>query len=94
VVAVVDLATLIGISSEAPHPLEHVVMMDRARRGLGFAVGPVLGVEPLDCAVPVWAGGKKELRRGTARSLQHGMPVTLLDADVLEAQGSALFAPV
>jgi purine-binding chemotaxis protein CheW len=94
VVAVVDLARLLGISNEAPQPLEHVVMLDRARRGLGFSVGPVLGVEPLDCAVPVWAGGEKELRRGTAHSQQHGMPVTLLDADVLETQGSALFAPV
>jgi purine-binding chemotaxis protein CheW len=44
VVAVVDLAKVLGVSLESPHQLEHVVMLDRARRALGFSVGPVLGV--------------------------------------------------
>ena len=94
VVAVVDLAKVLGISLDAPPQLEHVVMLDRARRGLGFSVGPVLGVEPLDCAAPAWAGGQKDLILGTVRSAEQGAPVTLLDPDVLESQGSALFAPV
>ena len=94
VVAVVDLAKLLGISPNEAPTQEHVVMLDRARRGLGFSVGPVLGVEALDCPAPVSAGGQQALSRGTAHSPQHGMLVNLLDPDVLESQGSALFAPL
>jgi purine-binding chemotaxis protein CheW len=92
VVAVVDLAKVLGISPDVPH-LEHVVMLDRGRRGLGVSVGPVLGVEPLQVAVaePV---SPTDLLRGTVISGQHGLPVTLLDPDILESRASALFAPL
>ncbi len=92
VVAVVDLAKFLAIPLTSPPTLEHVILLDRARGGLGFSVGPVLGVEPLDCAAPVLAGENRELLRGSARSVQYRAPVTLLDPEVLEARGSALFA--
>jgi hypothetical protein len=42
----------------------------------------------------MWDSGRKDVVRGTVRSVQQGAPVTLLDPDILESQGSALFAPV
>ena len=48
VVAVVDLAALVGL---APQRLEaasgHVLILDQGKRALGFLIGGVLGVETL-----------------------------------------------
>ena len=92
VVAVVDLAKVLGISPDVPS-LEHVVMLDRGRRGLEVSVGPVLGIEPLQ-PTATERSSPTDFTRGTVISVQHGLPVTLLDPDQLETQASALFAPV
>jgi len=53
VVAVVDLAALVGL---APQPLAaasgHVLILDQGKRALGFLVGGVLGVEAIVPASP------------------------------------------
>lgn len=48
VVAVVDLAALLGIAGEEPGEASphHVVLLDRGRGATGLLVGAVLGVEP------------------------------------------------
>jgi purine-binding chemotaxis protein CheW len=91
VVAVVELAPLLGLAPDALGPGQgHVLLLDRERRGLGVLVSSVLGVEPLAPAreVALEPGG---LDRGVAEV--HGAAVTVLDADVLEARAAALFQP-
>lgn len=87
VVAVVDLAPLVGL---APQPLApgqgHVMVLDRERRALGLLIEGVLGVEPLGSPE---RGGTGPAVRGVV-SLR-GAPVTMLDPDALAAEAKALF---
>ena len=92
VVAVVDLAAMLGLAGSGGHPGEHVIILDRGRRALGFLVGPVLGVEPLSGAAAL--SGAPAAVRGRAPSARHGADVVLLDPDVLEGHATALFAPL
>lgn len=86
VVAVVDLAELMGL---APQPLQaglgQVVMLERDKRSLGLLVGGVLGVEPLD-GVEAPPG---RLVRGVAAASMGA--VTLLEPDALADTAAALF---
>ncbi len=85
VVAVVDLAPLVGLPDQ---PLAggqgQVLILDRDRRGLGLLVGAVLGVEPL-----VAESARPGLLCGVARAAAGA--VSLLDPAVLVAQAEALF---
>jgi purine-binding chemotaxis protein CheW len=85
VVAVVDLAPLVGLAAQ---PLAagagHVLVLDRDKRTLGLLVGAVLGVEPLP---PPEAGAG--VVRGVAAA--RGGAVTLLAPDAVAAQASSLF---
>jgi purine-binding chemotaxis protein CheW len=86
VVAVVDLAALVGL---APQPLEaargHVLILDVGKRALGFLVGGLLGVE----ALPPPEDGAGGLVRGVATA-SFGA-VTLLGADSLQSEAARLF---
>jgi purine-binding chemotaxis protein CheW len=86
VVAVVDLAALVGLP---PQPLEaatgHVLILDSGTRGMGFLVGAVLGVE----TIPPPADAAGGLVRGVAPAT--GGAVTLLGADALAADAERLF---
>lgn len=85
VVAVVDLAALVGLT---PQPLQGgagmVLILDQGKRALGLLIGGVLGVEPL---APPEAGGG--LVRGLAEA--RAGAVTVLGAEALAEQASALF---
>jgi purine-binding chemotaxis protein CheW len=85
VVAVVDLAALVGLP---PQPLAatagHVLILD-GKRSLGFLIGGVVGVEPLE--PPPDAGGGLVRGVATARS----GAVTLLGPDALAREAGALF---
>lgn len=86
VVAVVDLAPLVGL---APQPLAagqgHVIVLDRDKRSLGLLIGAVLGVEPLAPA----EGAVGALVRGVTASRDGA--VTVLAPDALAAEAAALF---
>jgi purine-binding chemotaxis protein CheW len=86
VVAVVDLAALVGL---APQPLvegaAHVVILDHGKRSLGFLIGGVVGVERL--APP--ADGGAGLVRGVAAARSGA--VTVLGAAPLVEAAVALF---
>ncbi len=86
VVAVVDLAALVGLP---PQPLEaatgHVLMLDPGKRAMGFLVGGVLGVETI--VPPADAPGG--LVRGVAAAA--GGAVTLLGAEALTGEAERLF---
>lgn len=89
VVAVVELAPLVGLPPDALGPGQgHLLVLDRDRRGLGVWVAAVLGVEPLE---PPREGAFEpgRLDRGVAEV--RGAAVTVLDPDVLEARAAALF---
>jgi len=89
VVAVVELAALLGLPTEALGPSQgHVLILDRDRRGLGLLVASVLGVEELP-----GPGGERRsaLTRGVAEV--RGVAVTLLDEEVLSARAADLFQP-
>ena len=86
VVAVVDLAVLVGL---APQRLEgasgQVLILDPGKRALGFLIAGVLGVEPIrppDGAAP-------GLVRGVAAAASGA--VTLLGADALATAAERLF---
>jgi purine-binding chemotaxis protein CheW len=87
VVAVVDLAQLMGLTAQ---PLEagsgHVLILDQGKRALGFLIGGVVGVEPL--APPEDAA--QGLVRGVAAASSGA--VTVLAADVLAGEAARLFA--
>jgi purine-binding chemotaxis protein CheW len=85
VVAVVDLAPLVGLPRQ---PLEggQVVVLDLERRALGLLIEGVLGVESFE--VPE-AASPGAVVRGVASV--KGLPVTVLDPDSLAAQSKALF---
>jgi len=86
VVAVVDLAPLVGL---APQPLlpgvGQVLVLDHGKRALGLLVAGVLGVEAVEA--PAAKGGA--LVRGVAPALAGA--VTVLGPDVLVIEASRLF---
>ena len=82
VVAVVELAPLLGLPRDALGPAQgHLLLLDRGRRALGVLVSAVLGVERIP-ARPAGAAGEVG-----------GAPVTVLDGDALEALAAGLFQP-
>jgi purine-binding chemotaxis protein CheW len=87
VVAVVDLAALVGLT---PQRLDaaggHVLILDHGKRALGFLIAGVLGVEAL---APPEADGAPGLVRGVAAGA--GGAVTLLGADALANEAEKLF---
>jgi purine-binding chemotaxis protein CheW len=86
VVAVVDLAALVGLP---PQPLAagagQVLILEDGKRALGFLIGGVLGVEPL---VPP-EDGTPGLVRGVAAAAAGA--VTVLGLDALAADAERLF---
>ncbi len=86
VVAVVDLAALVGLPAQ---PLQaatgHVLMLDPGKRALGFLIGAVLGVETIQPPADAPGG----LVRGVAPA--SGGAVTLLGADALTGEAERLF---
>ena len=91
VVAVVELAPLLGLESEGLAPAQgHVLVLAREPRAMGLLVSAVLGVEPL-------APGGEARREGGAPAVgvaQVGEAVvTLLDPEAVEARAAALFGP-
>jgi purine-binding chemotaxis protein CheW len=87
VVAVVELAPLLGLAPDALGPAQgHVLVLERERRGLGLLVAAVLGV---DAVVLPGAGEPGAAARGVAAV--RGAPVTVLDPEALEARAAALF---
>jgi len=86
VVAVVDLAALMGL---APQRLEggagQVLILEHGKRALGFLIAGVLGVEPLappEDAAPGVVRGVAAARTGA---------VTVLAADALATEAERLF---
>ena len=87
VVAVVDLAALVGLAGQTlTAGRGQVVVLDRDRRALGLLIDGVLGVEPFE---PPERGGEAAVVRGVASV--KGLAVTVLDADAVAAQSHALF---
>jgi purine-binding chemotaxis protein CheW len=87
VVAVVDLAPLVGLPPQALSPGQgQVVVLDRDRRALGLLIEAVLGVEALG---PPERGGVGPVARGVVSA--GGAAVTVLDPDALASQSRALF---
>ncbi len=86
VVAVVDLAELVGLP---PQPLQagqgQVLILDREKRALGLLIGVVLGVEPL----PVAGEAGEGLVAGVATA--RAGAVTVLRVEPLAAAAAALF---
>lgn len=86
VVAVVDLAQLVGLT---PQRLDgaagQVLILDHGKRALGFLIAGVLGVEAL---LPP-EGAAPGLVRGVAAAT--GGAVTLLGADALAGEAERLF---
>jgi len=86
VVAVVDLACLVGL---APQPLREghgqVLILDQGRRALGLLIGGVVGVEPLP--------PPEDAPRGMIRGVTAGQAgaVTVLGPEALAEQAVALF---
>jgi purine-binding chemotaxis protein CheW len=89
VVAVVDLAELMGL---APQPLAagqgHVVILERDKRQLGLLIGGVLGVEALEPAAPPDAAAGAVVAGVAPASMG---AVTLLRAGALAEAAAALF---
>jgi purine-binding chemotaxis protein CheW len=87
VVAVVDLAALVGLP---PQPLVagqgQVIILDREKRALGLLIGLVLGVEQLE---PTEEAGGDGLVAGVATGRLGA--VTLLRVEPLAAAAAALF---
>jgi purine-binding chemotaxis protein CheW len=86
VVAVVDLAEMVGL---APQPLEpgagQVLILEHGKRALGFLIGGVLGVEPLTPEDEAKAG----LVRGVASA--NAGAVTVLIPEALASEAARLF---
>jgi purine-binding chemotaxis protein CheW len=88
VVAVVDLASLVGLpAQELLTGLTQVVILDRDKRTLGLLIGGVIGVESF-AAPPVGEGNP--LVRGVVNLRDQA--VTVLDADGLALQAGRLFS--
>jgi purine-binding chemotaxis protein CheW len=87
VVAVVDLAELMGLSPQALRAGSgQVVILEQHQRGLGLLIDGVLGVESLDLSEPSAEG----VVRGVATAAAGA--VTLLAAEPLAAAAAGLFA--
>ncbi len=91
VVAVVDLAAVVGL---APQRLESgtglVLILELGKRALGFLIGGVVGVEPIGLpADSPPQGNAPGVVRGVVAGSQGA--VTLLGADALAAHAEALF---
>ncbi len=86
VVAVVDLAALMGLEPQplVPHS-GHVLILDHGKRTLGFLIGGVLGVEPL---APPEEGGPGVVR-GVAAAASGA--VTVLAPEALATEAERLF---
>jgi purine-binding chemotaxis protein CheW len=90
IIAVVELAPLLGLAPDALEPAQgHVVVLERDRRGLGLLVAAVLGVEVVPPPTAHPPGEAGALSRGVAEVL--GLALTVLDPDALEARAAALF---
>ena len=90
VVAVVELAPLLGLARDALGPAQgHVVVLDRGRRGLGLLVASVLGVADAPPLDPTGSAGPVGVARGVAEV--GGRAVTVLDTELLEARAAAQF---
>jgi purine-binding chemotaxis protein CheW len=89
VVTVVELGSLLGISSEGTHaPHRKIVLLDRGRRDLGLMVTEVEGIEPIERVSPA-PGKQAGAVRGVARL--KGLAVTVLDPEGLDASVAGLF---
>ncbi|MCX5731531.1 MAG: chemotaxis protein CheW [Deltaproteobacteria bacterium] len=87
VVAVVEMAPLLGLPGRAPGDGGgQVLVLDRERRALGFLVDEVLGVEPVD--LPDRSGERLPVK---GLSTVRGSPVAVLDPDALAAAAQRLF---
>jgi len=86
VVAVVDLAALMGLAAQRLEPgAGQVLILEHGKRALGFLIGGVLGVEPLTPSEE----GTRGLVRGIASA--NSGAVTVLAADVLAGEAERLF---
>lgn len=86
VVAVVDLAALVGLAAQRlDGAAAQVLILEHGKRALGFLIGGVLGVEPL--AAP--EGAAPGLVRGVAAA--RAGAVTVLAAEALAAEAERLF---
>lgn len=89
VVAVVELAPLVGLAADVLTPGQgNVIVLERDRRGLGILVAGVLGVEAVE---PPRAEPREAAALARGVVAVRGMAVTLLDPDALEALAVALF---
>jgi len=87
VVAVVDLAALVGVGAEELRAgCGQLVILDREKRALGLLVGQVLGVVPV-------AADSTEPPGSMVRGIGQldGGAVTLLDPDEVASRAAALF---
>jgi purine-binding chemotaxis protein CheW len=86
VVAVVDLAELVGLPPQALRSGHgQVLILDREKRALGLLIGLVLGVEPLALTEEAGEGVVAGVAIGRAGA------VTLLRVEPLAAAAAALF---
>lgn len=86
VVAVVDLAPLVGLPAQALEAARgHVLVLDQGKRALGVLVGGVLGVEAV---APAEDGGAGLVRGVAAASFG---AVTVLRAEALQVEAARLF---
>ncbi len=87
VVAVVDLAALVGLP---PQPLEagagQVLVLEHGKRALGLLIGGVVGVEPI--AAPE-GEGRDDVVRGVATA--RAGAVTVLGGGALAVEAARLF---
>jgi len=88
VVLVVRLHALLDGAGPADAAAARVLLLDRGRRDLGLLVGTVEGIEPLEKVAPL-TGPARPGCRGLGQV--NGAPVTVLDADALDAAVLALF---
>jgi purine-binding chemotaxis protein CheW len=88
VVAVVDLAELVGLARQSLNPKQgQVLVLERSWRGLGFLIEAVLGVEVVD---PPNRTDESAIVRGV--SSLRGVAVTVLDPEALAVQSRSLFS--
>jgi purine-binding chemotaxis protein CheW len=85
VVAVVDLARLVGLAPQRLEGAGQVLILDQGKRALGFLIAGVLGVE----AILPPDGAGPGLVRGVAAAASGA--VTLLGADALAGEAERLF---